>query len=97
MLTNQRSEGDNTSNARGGEANQSFASPPAISLPKGGGAIREVLVNTAEGMWTTVRNFLRPFRGVHKQCLSSYVAMCEFSINLKWITPAFISALVALH
>jgi transposase-like protein len=48
-------------------------------------------------MWTTVRNFLRPFRGVHKQYLSSYIAMCEFSINLKRITPAFISVLVALH
>jgi len=43
-------------------------------------------------MWTTVRNFLRPFRGVHKKYLSSYVAMC-----LKRITPEFISALVALH
>ncbi len=54
----------------------------------------EVHVNTAEGMWTTVRNFLRPFRGVHKKYLSGYVAMCECGINLKRITPAFISALV---
>ena len=28
-------------------------------------AIREVHTNTIEGIWTTVRNFLRPFRGVH--------------------------------
>lgn len=62
-----------------------------------GDGVREVHVNTVEGMWTTVRNFLRPFRGVHKKYLSSYVAMCEFSINLKRITPEFISALVALH
>jgi len=48
-------------------------------------------------MWTTVRNFLRPFRGVHTKHLGGYVAMCEFSINLKRITPAFISALVTLH
>jgi hypothetical protein len=34
---------------------------------------------------------------VHKQYLSGYVAMCEFGINLKRITPSFISALVALH
>ncbi len=27
--------------------------------------IREVHTNTIEGVWTTVRNFLRPFRGVH--------------------------------
>jgi len=62
-----------------------------------GDGLREVHVNTSEGMWTTVRNFLRPFRGVHKKYLGSYVAICEFSINLKRITPAFISALVTLH
>ena len=62
-----------------------------------GDGIREVHVNTTEGMWTTVRNFLRPLRGVHKQYLSGYVAVCEFGINLKRITPSFISALVALH
>ena len=59
-----------------------------------GDGIREVHVNTVEGMWTTVRNFLRPFRGVHKKYLSGYIAMCEFSINLKRITPSFISLLV---
>jgi transposase len=61
-----------------------------------GDGIREVHVNTLEGMWTTVRNFLRPFRGVHKKYLSGYIAMCEFAINLKRITPSFISDLVAL-
>lgn len=59
-----------------------------------GDGIREVHTNTAEGMWTTVRNFLRPFRGVHKKYLNGYVAMCEFSINLKRISPSFISLLV---
>ena len=61
-----------------------------------GDGIREVHVNTIEGMWTTVRNFLRSsFRGVHKRLLSGYVAICEFFINLKRITPSFISELVA--
>jgi len=59
-----------------------------------GDGIREVHVNTVEGMWTTVRNFLRPLRGVHKKYLSGYIAMCEFGINLKRITPSFISLLV---
>jgi transposase-like protein len=59
--------------------------------------IREVHVNTIEGLWTTLRNFLRPFRGVHKKYLGGYVAMCEFAINLKRITPAFICSLVARH
>jgi transposase-like protein len=62
-----------------------------------GDGIREVHVNTIEGLWTTVRNFLRLFRGVHKRYLSQYIAICEFRINLKRISAAFISALVALH
>lgn len=59
-----------------------------------GDGIREVHINTTEGMWTGVRNFLRPFRGVHKDYLADDVAMCEHSINLKRITPKFIAALV---
>lgn len=46
-----------------------------------GDGIREVHVNTVEGMWTDVRNFLRPFKGVHKRFLSGYVAMVEFRRN----------------
>jgi transposase-like protein len=62
-----------------------------------GDGIREVHTNSAEGMWTGLRNFLRPFRGVHKAYLSGYVAVHEFRINLKRISPAFISALVRCH
>jgi transposase len=62
-----------------------------------GDGIREVHVNTIEGLWTSVRNFLRTFRGVHKKYLGGYVAMCEFAINLKRVGPAFISSLVAPH
>ena len=38
-----------------------------------GDGVREVHVNTIEGLWTTLRNFLRPFRG------GSYV---------EWFLPA---------
>jgi hypothetical protein len=62
-----------------------------------GDGIREVRVNTTEGMWTAVRNFLCPLRGVHRRYLSGYIAMCEFGINLKRISPPFVSDLVALH
>lgn len=62
-----------------------------------GDGIREVHVNTVEGLWTDVRNFLRPFKGVHKDYLSGYVALCEFKRNLKRITPDFIAAIVKLH
>ena len=62
-----------------------------------GDGVREVHINTMEGVWTGVRNFLRPFRGVHKQYLKDYVAMCEHRINHKRVTPAFISQLVRAH
>jgi transposase-like protein len=62
-----------------------------------GAGIREVHTNTIEGLWTTVRNFLRPFRGVHKKYLHAYLAMCEHRINRKRISPAFIAGLVTAH
>lgn len=62
-----------------------------------GDGIREVHVNTIEGLWTTLRNFLRLFRRVHKKYLGGYVAMLEFTINLERISPAFISSLVTMH
>jgi len=62
-----------------------------------GDGIREVHINTIEGMWTDVRNFLRPFKGVHKRLLSGYIAMAEFRRNLKHISPSFIATLVSAH
>lgn len=56
--------------------------------------VREVHTNGIEGVWTTVRNFLRPFRGVHKKFLSGYIAISEFIINLKSVSVDFISKLV---
>ena len=56
--------------------------------------IRETHINTIEGVWTTVRNFLRPFRGVHKKFLAGYIAICELAINIKSVTVEFISKLV---
>jgi transposase-like protein len=35
-----------------------------------GDGIREVHCNTRKGIWTGLRNFLRPFRGVHKTYLN---------------------------
>ena len=62
-----------------------------------GDGIREVHCNTVEGLWTDVRNFLRPFKGVHKKYLAGYVAIAEFRRNVKRISPDFISSLVAFH
>ena len=62
-----------------------------------GDGLREVHTNTIEGLWTAVRNFLRPFRGVHKKYLKYYLAICEHRINRKRISPAFIAGLVTAH
>jgi transposase-like protein len=39
-----------------------------------------------EDIWTGLRNFLHPFRGVHKKYLAIYVAMFEWAHNLKRVT-----------
>jgi transposase len=62
-----------------------------------GDGIREVHVNTLEGLWTGLRNFLRPFRGVSKRCLYQYVAMFEWGYNAKRATPAFLWALLGVR
>ena len=62
-----------------------------------GDGVREVHVNSSEGGWTGLRNFLRPYRGVHKAYLSGYVAIHEMAVNHKQVSPAIISALVRIH
>ncbi len=62
-----------------------------------GDGIREVHINTCEGMWTDVRTFLRPFKGINKRFLSGYIAMAEFRRNIKRVSPDFIATLVTLH
>ena len=46
-----------------------------------GDGVREVHDNTLEGMWTGLRNFLRPFRGVSKWYLAQYVAMFQWALQ----------------
>jgi transposase-like protein len=48
-----------------------------------GDGINEVHCNSCEGLWTGLRNFLRPFRGVHKRYLAQYVAIFENAFNFK--------------
>ena len=55
-----------------------------------GDGVREVHVNTREGLWTGMRNFLRPFRDVDKKYLYQYVAMFEWGYNVKRATPEFL-------
>ena len=52
--------------------------------------VREVHVNTIEGLWTGVRNFVRPFRGLSKGYLSQYLAGFEWAHNLREAIPELI-------
>ena len=51
-----------------------------------GDGIREVHTNTMEGIWTGLRNFLRPFRGISKYYLSQYVSIFQFQHNFKYVS-----------
>jgi transposase-like protein len=62
-----------------------------------GDGVREVHVNTLEGLWTGLRNFLRSFRGVSKKYLYQYVAMFEWGYNVKRATPEFLWALLGVR
>lgn len=62
-----------------------------------GDGIREVHNNTLEGIWTGLRNFLRPFRGVNKIYLHQYVALFQWAHNTKTATDEFLQALLGKH
>ena len=62
-----------------------------------GDGVREVHVNTMEGLCTGMRNFLRPFRGVNKVYLYQYVAMFEWSYNIKRVNEVFLWALLGVR
>ena len=59
-----------------------------------GDGIREVHDTTLEGIGTGVRNFLRPLRGVSTWFLSQYVAIFEWTYNLKQVTATFLRVMV---
>jgi transposase-like protein len=62
-----------------------------------GDGIREVHNNTMEGIWTGLRNFLRPFRGVSKWYLAQYVAIFQWAYNLKQVTTEFLRVLMGVR
>lgn len=62
-----------------------------------GDGVREVHVNGLEGRWTSVRNFLRPFRGVHKVYLSHYLALCVWTMTHRRLFPRHLAAFVRVH
>jgi len=61
-----------------------------------GDGVREVHNNTMEGIWTGLRTFLRPFRGVSKYYLGQYVALFQWAHNLKAVTEDFLRILLGV-
>ena len=59
-----------------------------------GDGVREVHCNTMEGIWTGLRNFLRPFRGVSKAYLHAYVAIFQWGHNIHHVTNQFLAILL---
>jgi len=70
---------------------------PEYARDDDGDGVREVHCNTMEGIWTGLRNFIRPFRGVSKWHLAGYVAIFQWAHNLKTATLGFLHALVTLN
>jgi transposase len=61
-----------------------------------GDGVREVHCNTMEGLWTGLRNFLRPFRGVSKWYLAQYEAIFQWGHNIKSVTDEFLRILLGI-
>ena len=59
-----------------------------------GDGIREAHCNSMEGIRTGLRNFLRSFRSVHKRYLAQYVAIFEWTHNLKFVSDSFLRSLM---
>ena len=69
---------------------------PEYARDDDGDGVREVHANTIEGLWTGLRNFLRPFRGVNKEYLGQYVSIFEWAHNMKFATLTFLRTLLGL-
>ncbi len=79
---------------RGHASVRHAAQPREWARDDDGDGVREVHCNTLEGLWTGVRNFLRPFRGVSKWYLAQYAAMVQWGFNLKEVTAEFLAMLL---
>ena len=56
----------------------------------------EVHVNTMEGLWSLLRSWLRPHRGVSQEKLPLYLGFFEFAHNIRRRGKALLRSLVEL-
>jgi transposase len=54
----------------------------------------EVHVNTMEGIWSLLRSWLRPHRGISQEKLPDYLALFEFVHNARCRGKALLDALL---
>ncbi len=66
------------------------------AVDRDGDGVREVHCNTQEGLWTGVRNLLRPFRGVSKWYEAQYLAVIQWGHNLKEVSDEFLRVLLGI-
>lgn len=53
----------------------------------------EVHVNTIEGIWSLLRSWLRPHRGISQDKLPTYLAFFEFGYNSKFAGMGYLTCL----
>ena len=61
-----------------------------------GDGFHEVHVNTMEGVWSLLRSWLRPHRGISQENLPLYLAFFEFTHNLRQRGKALFESLIAV-
>jgi transposase-like protein len=61
-----------------------------------GDGFHEVHVNTIEGVWSLLRSWLRPHRGISQEKLPLYLALFEFVYNSKVRGKGLLGSLLGL-
>lgn len=61
-----------------------------------GDGFHEVHVNTVEGLWSLLRSWLRPHRGISQDKLPIYLGFFEFTHNVRKRGKALLPSLLAL-
>src|SRR6478609_4360584 len=78
----------------GATATRPCATPGASTRDEDGDGFCEVHVNTMEGVWSLLRSWLRPHRGLSQEKLPLYLAFFRFVHNARCRGKALLGELV---
>jgi transposase len=67
----------------------------AYARDEDGDGFCEVHVNTMEGLWSVLRSWLRPHRGIAQEKLPDYLGFFPFVHNARHRGKALLSAFIA--